>query len=143
MAFSTSVHNAYAGMLSILTKNIKAHTAIAAGPASFCAGLTEAVCQALDAPQDDVLFVHYDVPVSDFYENQAGAEGAPFALGLRLRAQGQGTALSLYTDADGFAAAEGGAESFCDFLNRDAAHWSWSDDTTRWTCSRVAENAGQ
>lgn len=60
--FGMSVHNALAGVLSIATKNTKGHTAIAAGPESFCFGFLETVAGFSDGPTEPAILVHYDEP---------------------------------------------------------------------------------
>ena len=58
--FSLSVHNALAGLLSIAEGAHAGHTAIAAGPDSFAAGLLEAVALLAAQPTARVLLVYYD-----------------------------------------------------------------------------------
>lgn len=74
--FSTSVHNALAGMYSIHTNNTAPHTLISAGDASFIHGLLEAQAILHEDRNRSVLFVYYDVPLPKFFGNFCD-NGAP------------------------------------------------------------------
>lgn len=68
-AFSLSVHNALAGLLSIQQKSNAAITAIAAGENDLTPALLEAIGQITpEAPH--VLCVFCDAPVPEFYQSQ-------------------------------------------------------------------------
>ena len=58
--FSMSVHNGLAGLLSIATKNTNGHSAVSAGPESFCYGLLEAAACLAEKPDEPVILIHYD-----------------------------------------------------------------------------------
>ncbi|MGB0683251.1 MAG: beta-ketoacyl synthase chain length factor [Magnetovibrionaceae bacterium] len=139
--FSTSVHNAYAGLLSIASGNRQSHTAIAAGPASFCAGLTEAICLALDDPGLPVVLVQYDVPVAAFYEVGDDLSPVPVALALRLVAtgtEGQAVSFSCRPSEDDNQSSGDPTTAFVEFLAQEQAAWKWTDGTTEWTCEKHA-----
>ena len=71
--FSLSAHHVLAGLLSIAQKNLGGHTAIAGGIESFCYGLVEATACLHDNPQQPILLIYYNVPLTapfdEFNEN--------------------------------------------------------------------------
>ncbi|MBB3169261.1 beta-ketoacyl synthase chain length factor [Simiduia aestuariiviva] len=81
-AFSMSVHNAVAGVLSIAKKADGPMTALAAQDHLVSTGLLEAWGQ-LQQGADEVLVVAYDMPLPDTYEHGVCVE-PPFALALRV-----------------------------------------------------------
>jgi hypothetical protein len=85
--FSLSVHNALAGVLSIAKGNVVGHTAIAGGPETFLAGLTESlVCLAAE-PQQPVILLFYDEPLPEIYRPVVTADATePFVLGIAMNA---------------------------------------------------------
>ena len=93
--FSVSVHNAFAGLLSIATQATAGHTAIAAGPDSFAFGIVEAMGCLMAAPAERVLLVYYD-------------EAPPAPYGELSIATGEGLALALLLAADRDPAADSG-----------------------------------
>lgn len=58
--FSMSVHHSLAGLLSIAMKNTQGHTAVSAGPESFCFGMLEAAACLAERPEQPVILIHYD-----------------------------------------------------------------------------------
>ena len=58
--FSMSVHHGLTGLLSIATKNICGHSAVSAGPESFCYGLMEGAACLAEKPDEPVIHIHYD-----------------------------------------------------------------------------------
>ncbi|MFL0796658.1 MAG: beta-ketoacyl synthase chain length factor [Cellvibrionaceae bacterium] len=68
-AFSLSVHNALAGLLSIQQKSDAAITAIAAGKNDLAPALIEAIGQ-LSSETPKVLCIFCDTPVPGFYQSQ-------------------------------------------------------------------------
>src|SRR5690348_12368862 len=84
-AFSLSVHNAAAGLLSILRNDRSESTALAAGDETLGAALAEARCQ-LDAdPARPVLLVYADAAFPEEYRSlAAGIEGAQSGRALAL-----------------------------------------------------------
>ncbi len=84
--FSMSVHHGLVGLLSIATKNTQGHSAVSAGPESFCYGMLEAASCIADCPGDTVIQLHYDErPEGVFGElfTDVGIEG-PIAAALSL-----------------------------------------------------------
>jgi hypothetical protein len=67
--FSISVHNAFCGMLSILTKNQSPYTAIASGKDSIETGLIEAFLY-----QSDTLFIYADESTPKLYQDYIGLQ---------------------------------------------------------------------
>src|SRR6516164_4833273 len=82
--FSVSVHNAFAGLLSIATQATAGHTAIAAGPDSFAFGIVEAVGCLMAAPAERVLLVYCDEAPPVPYGELSIATGEGLALALLL-----------------------------------------------------------
>lgn len=86
-AFSLSVHNAIAGLLSIASKDEAASVSIAAGSNTFSAAWLEAA-GLLMSPREqcnEVALVYYDEPLTDEYAEFNDDElSFPFALALLL-----------------------------------------------------------
>jgi hypothetical protein len=93
--FTLSVHHALIGLLSIARANRLGHTAVAAGPESFCFGFLDAVACLADAPQEPVLLIHYDEPLAEPFTHFAPETGSGLALVLALVADGPGEAMTL------------------------------------------------
>ena len=96
--FTLSVHHALAGLLSIARGNRQGHTAVAAGPESFCFGLLEAAACFAETPAVPVVLLHYDEPLPSpfltFEEPGASSE----VLALLLTIEGPGIPLNLSFD---------------------------------------------
>jgi hypothetical protein len=137
--FTLSVHHALAGLLSIARGNRRGHTAVAAGPESFCFGFLEAACCLAENPAEPVLLMHYDEMLPEPFTRFAGETGPAMALVVALAAGGPGEAMTLRlapgTPA-GAAVADSLAGGFCRFLGDPAARdfsaagarltWQWS-----------------
>ena len=93
--FSLSVHHALAGLLSIATENRRGHTAVAAGRDSLWLGLIEAVAMLNEAPDEAVLLVYYDAPLSSPYDQFAAPGEETIALALEIGAGGPGHGVAL------------------------------------------------
>lgn len=93
--FTLSVHHALAGLLSIAHGNRQGHTAVAAGPESFCFGMMEAVACLTEVPAEPVVLLHYDEPLPDPFSVFDEPAAAPEVLALVLAAEGPGVPLSL------------------------------------------------
>jgi hypothetical protein len=93
--FTLSVHHALAGLLSIVHGNRQGHTAVAAGPESFCFGMMEAVACLTEVPTEPVALLHYDEPLPDPFSVFDEPAAAPEVLALVLAAEGPGVPLSL------------------------------------------------
>lgn len=93
-AFSLSVHNAIAGLFSIVYKNKLQSTVVAPGEEGMAAAFIEATGLLLEG-EDEVLMVLYDEPLVEFYPS------APYqltskrscAVGLRIAKTGSGLPL--------------------------------------------------
>ncbi len=134
--FSISVHNALAGVLSIDRRNTNAHTAVAAGNDSFCAGMIEALGLVSEDGTGPVLLVYYDEPVSDFYGPFTGDIPATLALGLVIAKSGTGGMECEFGLAPSAADAEMplSATTFIRFLLGLESLWSWEGRSTRYWC---------
>ncbi len=81
-AFGLSVHNAAAGLLSILRRDTSPATAIAAGEETFGMALAEASAQFLADPESPVLLVYADEPVPVEYAGFIVRNDPPHAIAL-------------------------------------------------------------
>lgn len=96
--FSMSVHNAVAGLWSILKANRAPATALAAGPDSFGWGLVEAAGALQADPGVPVLFVYADEPLPEPWAAPGSQPGSQ-ALALLLGG-GEGPRLRFHMRAD-------------------------------------------
>lgn len=139
-SFSTSVHNGLAGLLTILQKNPHPHTAVAAREESFCMALIEAGALLAENPDIPVMLVHYDEPLTEFYETGRNRPVPSMALAMMLRKPEAGEA-SLQL---GFSAGSPDADddptdaaiTFIDFMAGEAAGWNWRCQGRDWWCQR-------
>jgi hypothetical protein len=134
--FTLSVHHALAGLLAIARRNRAGHTAVAAGPESFCCGFLEAVACLAETPAQPVLLVHYDEALPPPFSGAAPAWPA-VALVVALAAGGPGEAMAFAARPATVSAGEPGdpAVRFRDFLANPAANslaiagermnWNW------------------
>src|SRR5262249_20833291 len=89
--FSMSVHNALAGLLSIHFGNMRGHTALAAGLDTFGFGLVEAAACLAEQPQESVLLIFGDEPLSGAFATFGADDvGLPLVVALVLRPPGAG-----------------------------------------------------
>jgi len=97
--FSMSVHHALAGLLSIEAKNTQGHSAISAGPESFCFGMLEAAASIVERPDQPVIYVYYDeFPGGGFADLLAERDRqlpVVVALGMAGRSTDQGEAMTV------------------------------------------------
>lgn len=95
-AFSLSVHNAIAGLLSIAYNNHQAITVLAPGLDGIAPAFIEAL-GLLQENHNEVLMVLYDEPLADFYPSLPFMLNAPAicALALRISLVGSGLRLRL------------------------------------------------
>lgn len=93
--FTLSVHHALAGLLSIARGNRQSHTAVAAGPESFCFGLMEAVACLKEELTETVVLLHYDEPLPSPFSIFEEPGTLPEVLALVLAADSPGVPLSL------------------------------------------------
>lgn len=86
MAFSGSVHNAVPGLVGQIRKERIGHTALAAGPNTFAAGLIEAYASINSEDCADVTLIYADMMLPEFF-NEFEEEDAPsVAMAVRLTA---------------------------------------------------------
>ncbi len=89
-SFSQSVHNASAGLFTIITKSHAPATSIAAGPGTFAYGWIEAEAFLSEHPESLVLLVCYDEALSGEYRPYVRQEQHSYAAALLLRAAASG-----------------------------------------------------
>ena len=144
--FSLSIHHALAGLLSIHTGNKAGHTTVSAGRDTFGFALLEAVANLAANPDEAVLLVCYDEPLSGDYRHfEEGPETAPLIVALKLsRRLGDvqaGDARLLHISAvaseaapDADASGNNAIEDFLKFLlsGRDAGSSAGERMTWRW-----------
>ena len=136
--FGMSVHNALAGMLSIITKNREAHTAIAAGNESLCMGLLEALMLLEEDPTEPVLLVHCDETLPEFYAPFQDLSVPVGAVAMLLRAAGpEAETLSFGFTGQPTERQDGDPlTSFLRFLLRGETDWSWTGAQGNWWCHK-------
>ncbi|WP_417822319.1 beta-ketoacyl synthase chain length factor [Terasakiella sp.] len=135
--FSMSVHNGLAGLFSITSKNIQAHTAVSAGPASFCNALLEAGTMSQLNPETPVLLVHYDELLPDFYEGFSDETVKPMAMALVIRQNASEQISYSVSKTDGNRSKEDAALNFMDGFLKKKKSWFWSDGRTQWNYHHV------
>lgn len=84
MAFSQSVHNTAAGLLTIVSKKAIPATSIAAGEHSLHSALIEASAYLAENPNQRVLVVDFDEPLPEHYAEFDEMNYQAFALGMVL-----------------------------------------------------------
>lgn len=84
--FSLSVHNAIAGVRSIVRRDHSPSVAVAAGEESFAYGLVEAAGQYHLDSKRPVLFVYVDEPVPEEYRRFVPDKEMPHAIALLIAA---------------------------------------------------------
>jgi hypothetical protein len=138
--FGMSVHNSLAGMLSIVSKNRAAQTAIAAGEESLCLGLIEALTCLKEDPTSPVLLLHADETLPDFYSPFQDADVPVCALALLIsKAKDGGEVYSLgFSGTETRPAPGDPLTSFIRFLLRGETDWNWSGPEGDWSCRRHA-----
>lgn len=83
--FGLSVHNAVSGLLSILTNNTAAVSAIAGGRSTFSSALIEAYLQLHSGDTERVLLLHVDRALPDIYAQYADEEQVDHCVALVLK----------------------------------------------------------
>jgi hypothetical protein len=89
-SFSQSVHNASAGLFTIITGSQVPATSLAAGAGTFAYGWVEAAAFLAAHPEKLVLLVGYDEALSSEYQPYTHQEQRPHAVALLLRAATSG-----------------------------------------------------
>ncbi len=141
-AFSLSVHNASLGIYTIVQQVTGPSLALAAGKESLAHAMLEAH-GLLEAGAQQVLLVHTDDTLADFYQPYADEQEMPLSVALLLtRDQGRRLALD-WRPVNGEASAESMAEAFLRWWFGDISEaleyrgsrlvWTWivQDDFTR------------
>jgi len=83
--FSQSVHNASAGLFTIISHSTAPMSALAAGRGTFAAGWLEAEGFLVAHPTARALLVTYDEPLPAEYANYSSQAPCSYAVGLLLR----------------------------------------------------------
>lgn len=101
-AFSQSVHNASAGLYTIIARSRAPVSSLASGGSTFASGWIEAEGYLSMHPESQVLLVNYDEPLPREYLPYRPQKQCAYALGLLLRAAGEHErAIVLQTSATG------------------------------------------
>jgi len=130
--FSLSVHNAPAGIFSILREDRSASTAVAAGEETLGQGLIEASCQ-LEEGGPPVLFVYGDVPLPPEYLPFAERPAPERALAVLLEPGAARTATLEAAPAEGDAPSPGQqADAFFRHL-ADGRPQRWTGGERMWS----------
>ncbi len=119
--FTLSVHHALAGLLSIACTNRQGHTAVAAGPESFCFGLLEAIATLAYRPAEPVVLLHYDEPLPEPFARFDETLAPPEVLALVLAAEGEGFSLAISPAHGAEPATLSAAAEFIAFLRQGEA----------------------
>lgn len=98
-AFSLSVHNAVAGLYSILSKNHQASSTVSAGHGTFAAGLFESALRAIGS-QQPVLFVHTEQTVPQLYSQFNDQPQCSHSVALIITANNQAQFQLSLTDVE-------------------------------------------
>jgi hypothetical protein len=89
-SFSQSVHNASAGLFTIITTSQAPATSLAAGPGTFAYGWIEAQAFLASHPGRRVLLVGYDEPLPPEYRAYSAHQQHAYAVALLLGAASSG-----------------------------------------------------
>lgn len=89
-SFSQSVHNASAGLFTIITASQAPATSLAAGAGTFAYGWIEAAAYLAGNPGKRALLVSYDEPLPSEYRPYSGQQQRSHALALLLRVAASG-----------------------------------------------------
>jgi hypothetical protein len=84
-AFSQSVHNASAGLYTIIAGSSAPMISLASGASTFASGWLEAEGFLVEHPEAQVLLVTYDEPLPAEYAGYSPQTQCQYALGLLLR----------------------------------------------------------
>ena len=133
--FSLSVHNAPAGLFSIVRGDPSPSTAVAAGEETLAAGLIEAAAE-LDECSEPVLFLYGDAPLPEEYRGFAERPDPQRALALLLE-PGAGRTVTLesaprISASGGAPSGEQQADAFFRHL-ADGRPGGWSGAQRSWS----------
>jgi hypothetical protein len=95
MAFSCSVHNATPGFVGQIRKERIGHTALAAGPNTFTAGLIESYARLVADDCQDVTLIFADVALPEPYDEFEEEDAPGLAMAVRLERAEDATASPL------------------------------------------------
>ncbi|WP_199609024.1 beta-ketoacyl synthase chain length factor [Flocculibacter collagenilyticus] len=84
-AFSLSVHNAVAGLFTILTNNTNASSTISAGSNSFFMAIVDAYARLKANNINEILFVHCDQVLPEVYTDYADELQIDHAIAFKMR----------------------------------------------------------
>jgi hypothetical protein len=131
--FSLSVHNAPAGIFSILRGDRAPSTAVAAGEETLSHALLEAYCQ-LDDGEEPVLMAYGDAPLPEEYRGYAERPAPRRAIAVLLAHGASRTTTLEATDAEGApASAEPQADAFFRHLaDEQPAAWTGAQRSWAW-----------
>lgn len=129
--FGMSVHNALAGAFSILNNNTAPHTAIAAGRQSFEHALLESISLVTEDASRQVLLVHYDEPIPEYYEVPTTEQPA-LAMALLLGASSGEPMVLRHTDE--IPEYGDSALAFIRYLTCKQGAWIGATGRQRWKC---------
>jgi hypothetical protein len=130
--FSLSVHNAAAGMFSMLRADPAASTALAAGCETLGHALVESYCQLHANPERPVLMVYADGPLPAEYSGFAEPPQCARALAVLL-SRGASRVASVEAEAaDAPPSLEAQAESFVQHLAENRPG-SWTGEHRTWS----------
>jgi hypothetical protein len=134
--FSLSVHNAIAGVHSIVRRDRSPSVAVAAGEESFAYGLIEAAGQWQLDTDRSVLFVYADEPAPTEYRRFVSDREMPHALALLIGSGGDtalqmrrvpGAGQGLNPEMQSLAFVRGGARKGGEMAGWGGQHeWGWS-----------------
>ncbi|MGI0117103.1 beta-ketoacyl synthase chain length factor [Zooshikella sp. RANM57] len=136
--FSHSVYNGTAGILSILTKNTAAISAVSAGRSTLAAGFLEAWLQlSSQSEKSHVLLVHYDEPLTDmltgFTDEKPFHGASAWVLSLPEYGQGQVVSMNWHEVNNSLNDELSQPEKFVSFwLNQEKRETSHADSMMRW-----------
>ncbi len=112
-AFSLSVHNAVAGLFTILSKNTLPTTTISAGPDTFAMALIEAYAKLQAGVTDKMLLVHTDQALPEIYSRYQDEKQIDHALAMCLSLGTEGAQEGIRISVEGIdcLSAETGGQS--------------------------------
>jgi hypothetical protein len=139
--FSLSVHNAAAGINSIIRQDRSPSTAIAAGDESFVYGVLEAAAQWQANRNRPVLMVFAEEPTPSEYQSFIEGSEHPHALALLLRDDAKSTLRLRRAATRTPLSAEMQSLSFLRALLRNADGASWAGERSAWEWSVVPHAA--
>ncbi|BDW88983.1 beta-ketoacyl synthase chain length factor [Thalassospira tepidiphila] len=141
--FGMSVHNALVGIASINWSITESHTAVAAGPDSLVAGMTEAICQINDTNLP-VILCYIDLPLPDVYRLLEQDAQTGTALAVRFEPLLNASQANSYTAEFGptsktpRVSAPLEAERFAKFLESGPSNHTLAGTNGCWTVSKNA-----